>query len=176
MRREKGCWSSRVCVWAYLHLVYCVYVNAQTQGLTCITISCSLPAAPTLCPHTDHPKLPLLIPRTSLSPLLMDLTSPLTPASLLKLEAPVITTLSSTQLLNTPHSRSAFLIPLSSCLRFSSQSSTSSMNIAEELWCWSAFWFYSISTCDWRRGRVNDTWCMLWLMKIWGWCQVNEWI
>lgn len=160
MRREKWCWSSCVCVWAYLHLVYCVYQCTHSGANMHPPISCSFPAAPALCPHTDHPELPLLIPRTSLSPLLTDLTSPLTPASLLKLEAPVITTLSSTQPLNTPHS--AFPIPLSSCPRFGSQSSTSGMNFAEVLWCWNAFWFYSISTWDWRRGRVNDTCCILW--------------
>lgn len=43
-----------------------------------------------------------------------DLTSPLTPVSLLKLGAPVITMLSSTQPLNAPHSHSASLFPLSS--------------------------------------------------------------
>lgn len=150
------------------------------------------------CPHwraNAHPRLPLFpcssntlsshrssrspynhSSHVALSPSLTDLTSPLTPASLLKLGAPVITTLSFTDPLNTPHSHSAFLIPLSSCPRFSSQSSTSSMNIAEVLWCWSAFWFYPIATCDWRRGRVNGTQCMLWLMKIWGWCQVNRWL
>ena len=129
-----------ICVWTS------VYVNAQTQGLTCIPVSSSLPAAPTFCPPTDHPEPPILIPRTSLFPSLTDLPSPLTPASLLKLGAPVITALSSAQLLYTPHS--TLLIPLSSCPRFSSQSSASSMNIAELVYCQSALWFYSIPTCD----------------------------
>lgn len=109
----------------------------------------------------------------SLSLSLTDLTSPLTQASLLKLGAPVITTLSYTQPLNTPHSLSALLIPLSSCPQFGSQSSTSSMNIAEMVWCRSALWIYLITVCDWRWGRVNDTWCTLWLMNIGGWCPLT---
>lgn len=94
MRREQWCWSSRVHVFEFIYIWTTVRINSHTRGLTCIPVSRSLPAASTLCPHTDYPKLPILILHTSLSPSLTDLASPLTPASLLKLGALVITTLS----------------------------------------------------------------------------------
>lgn len=57
-------------------------------------------------PHAQRPQLPILIPCTSLFLLsLTDLASPLTPASLLKLGAAVITARSP---LNTPRSRHPF--------------------------------------------------------------------
>ncbi|MEQ2221113.1 hypothetical protein ILYODFUR_012362 [Ilyodon furcidens] len=45
------------CLSVSLFVGVCVCVKAQTGGLTCIPISCSLPAAQALCPCTDQPHL-----------------------------------------------------------------------------------------------------------------------
>lgn len=141
-----------------------VYVFEPNSIWTCVSVSmptlegehASIPFSPcssnTLSSHSSPIAPYPHSPHVALSPSLTDLTSPLTPASLLKLGAPVITTLS--PLTHLTHSHAAPLIPLSLCPRFSSQSSTSGMNIAEVVWCRRALWFYSIPTCEWRRGRL----------------------
>lgn len=114
MRKEKWCWSSRLSV----SLFGQVCVGAQTRGLTWTP-----PPPPSsvfslqLQDFVLLISLLILIPRTLRSRSLTDFTPSLTPASLLKLGAPVITTLSSIQRLNAPRSYTslAFHIPLSSC-------------------------------------------------------------
>lgn len=149
MRREKWCWSSRVCVWAYLHLDLSVYQWPHSRA----NMHPRLPFPPCSCntlsshrsPIAPHPHSPHVAPSFAHGPHFSSHPS-------------LITQIRSSsnhhaEPLNTPHSHAALLIPLSSCPRFSSQFRTSAMNIAEVVWCLSALWFYSITTCEWGRVR-----------------------
>lgn len=117
MRKEKWCRSARLIV----SLFGRVCVGAQTRGLTCTPPPSSVFSLQlqdfVLLSHISLTSLLILIPRTLCSRSLTDFTPSITPASLLKLGAPVITTPSSIQRLNTPqsHTHLAFHIPLSSC-------------------------------------------------------------
>lgn len=137
--------------------------------------------SPALCPRSPQSLVHIFILHTSPSPSSTHgphFSSPLASASLLKLGAPVITTLSPLTLLThslTPslltHSfarslarlftRSlthpftvALLTPLSSCPWFRNQSCRSGINIAELVGCWSARWFNSIAAYELRRQRL----------------------